>query len=457
MKTLYRFTFKIAAACLFLLLAANLFAQVPQYFNYNTAGGGNVFPLNTLPATGKTTQTLYLPGAFTGAIAGDITKFYLLGANAGNATYTSLTIKMGQTTDVDLPPTAWYTGTMTTVYNQTNVNLTSTILGWTMITLQTPFAYNPAQSIIIEITQCGFSGTGINIYTTTLSGIKRHTGPLTGTACPHPWGNTGGFTTHAGIDVLAVPPAGTVTICRNRLAKVLNDHSTIRDTITVNLLPSSRLLDLIVRIDTLTHTWDSDVRAYISRGTIGTRMINNAGGSGDNFFGTNIKDSAALCQIGQAACNVAPFTGTYRPSIGYTFAPFLNTSPNFPWILTLTDTVSGDTGILQAWCLVIRYDQFVGINGNNNQLPTKFSLTQNYPNPFNPSTTVEFSMPKAENVTMSVYDIAGKEVWKLINNGRYEAGTHTVIFDMSKFASGVYFYKIEAGSFTDTKKMMLIK
>jgi hypothetical protein len=259
------------------------------------------------------------------------------------------------------------------------------------------------------------------------------------------------------VEVSTTPPAGTVTVCRNRLNKVILNSSTVRDTILINLCPTARILDMIVRIDTVTHTWNSDLRFYISKGSLGTRMINMVGGSGDNFIGTNIKDSAALCQIGQPACNTAPFTGTYRPTIGYTFSNFFNSLANGQWILSITDTVGGDTGALHAWCMIIRYDCPVGINGNNNQLPNEYILKQNYPNPFNPSTTIEFALPKAENVSLSVYDISGKEVYRLLSKTKYDAGTHQVVFDMSKFSSGVYFYKIEAGEFTETKKMVLIK
>jgi len=430
----------------------------PQHYNYQNVGGStNSFPFSV--TTGKQVQWLIGPGTLNmpGPVlpGNQITKLYFFMVGAASPTFTNITIRLGQSSITALPTGAWYTGQLDTVYYRASVNLTSTATSWMMITMDRPFNYDPTMSLIIEVSQCAASTTGMTVRQNAIGTLTRS---YSVGGCPHAYQGQDGSIINFGVDVVpAIPPAGTLTVCRNRIGKVLNDHSTIRDTITVNLLPSSRLLDLTVRIDTLTHTWDSDVRAYISRGTIGTRMINGAGGSGDNFIGTNIKDSAALCQIGQTACNTPPFTGTFRPSIGYTFAPFLNTSPNFPWILTLTDTVSGDSGTLQAWCLVIRYDQFVGINGNNNQLPTKFSLTQNYPNPFNPSTTVEFSMPKAENVTMSVYDITGKEVYRLINNSRYDAGTHKVIFDMSKFASGVYFYKISSGSFSQTKKMILVK
>jgi len=89
-------------------------------------------------------------------------------------------------------------------------------------------------------------------------------------------------------------------------------------------------------------------------------------------------------------------------------------------------------------------------------IPLQYSLSQNYPNPFNPSTTIEYSIPKSGNVTLKIFNVLGKELATLVN-GQNEAGKHIVNFDASDLNSGVYFYKIEAGSFVDTKKMILLK
>jgi len=93
---------------------------------------------------------------------------------------------------------------------------------------------------------------------------------------------------------------------------------------------------------------------------------------------------------------------------------------------------------------------------NNNKIPETFVLKQNYPNPFNPSTKISYLLPKASEVTLVVYDLLGREVVTLVNEFR-TAGTHTVEFNASNLASGVYLYRIEAGDFKDTKKMLLVK
>ncbi|MBI5403847.1 MAG: T9SS type A sorting domain-containing protein [Ignavibacteriae bacterium] len=95
---------------------------------------------------------------------------------------------------------------------------------------------------------------------------------------------------------------------------------------------------------------------------------------------------------------------------------------------------------------------------NQSELPQRYELSQNYPNPFNPTTTIKFAIPKAGIVTMKVYDVAGREVIKIINNQHYNAGYQTQEFNGTMLASGVYFYSlIVNGNLIDTKKMVLIK
>ena len=89
-------------------------------------------------------------------------------------------------------------------------------------------------------------------------------------------------------------------------------------------------------------------------------------------------------------------------------------------------------------------------------LPDKFELFQNYPNPFNPATSIKFSLPKDNFVTLRVFNILGETV-KLLVNEEQKAGIHNVEFNASSLASGVYFYSIDAGDFKSVKKMMLMK
>lgn len=90
------------------------------------------------------------------------------------------------------------------------------------------------------------------------------------------------------------------------------------------------------------------------------------------------------------------------------------------------------------------------------EMPTKFELDQNYPNPFNPVTTISFSLPEAVKVSLTVYNLLGQQVAELVNELK-EAGEYSVQFDAAELNSGVYIYKITAGNFSETRKMMLLK
>ena len=93
---------------------------------------------------------------------------------------------------------------------------------------------------------------------------------------------------------------------------------------------------------------------------------------------------------------------------------------------------------------------------NLDELANSFELSQNYPNPFNPSTLIKFSIPQSNKVTLKVYNLLGQEVGTLVNQ-EMQAGSYEVKFNASQLASGIYFYTINSGNFTATKKMMLLK
>jgi hypothetical protein len=89
-------------------------------------------------------------------------------------------------------------------------------------------------------------------------------------------------------------------------------------------------------------------------------------------------------------------------------------------------------------------------------LPTEYALQQNYPNPFNPTTTIKYQLPQNAHVVLRVYDILGREVATLVEESK-DAGFHSIQFQTSGLASGVYFYRLQAGQFTDTKKFVLLR
>lgn len=90
------------------------------------------------------------------------------------------------------------------------------------------------------------------------------------------------------------------------------------------------------------------------------------------------------------------------------------------------------------------------------RLPKAFALEQNYPNPFNPTTTVEYALPKAERVRLVLYTALGEEVATLVD-AEQEAGYYTAVVSGERLASGVYFYRLTAGSYTSARKMLLLR
>ena len=105
--------------------------------------------------------------------------------------------------------------------------------------------------------------------------------------------------------------------------------------------------------------------------------------------------------------------------------------------------------------------RLVDVNDDKNNIPNQFSLSQNYPNPFNPSTKIRYSIPSVvkgqrSNVILKVYDLLGKEIVTLVNEVK-QPGIYEVAFDASALASGVYYYRLKVGEFTETKKMILLR
>jgi hypothetical protein len=112
----------------------------------------------------------------------------------------------------------------------------------------------------------------------------------------------------------------------------------------------------------------------------------------------------------------------------------------------------GPNSLWQTWDFPVSVDN----GGEDILLPTKFLLSQNYPNPFNPSTKIKYSIIQLSNVELKVYDIIGNEIETLVNEFK-PAGTYELTWYAEQLPSGVYFYELKAGSFIETKKMLLLK
>lgn len=229
--------------------------------------------------------------------------------------------------------------------------------------------------------------------------------------------------------------------------KNIPDLITIKDTITLggNAFANSVEVFLSVR-----HPWVADLTIALTAPNGQVRELTSGNGSSGDHILTFFVD-------GQTSVTNTTFLPPWSNVCAseQTFGNFGNSLAQGNWVLTVSDVASGDLGVLQGWGIRINN----GVTGNQqvgNTVPAKFSLYQNYPNPFNPATTIKYDIANSSDVKIALYDILGREVQILVEQF-LNAGTYEVNLDASNIASGTYFYKIKAGSFTDIKKLVIIK
>lgn len=268
-------------------------------------------------------------------------------------------------------------------------------------------------------------------------------------------GNSIGNNTGYDIAIIKYSPVSlfAANFKKNALSKNITDNQNTFDTISVDYTAPVNyyVYDVNLKIDTLLHTNDADLEVYLIHNGVTDTAVYQVGGTGDNFINTVLNDSSANSISG----GTAPFTGSFKPSKPLSI--FNNSNINGSWILKIYDRATGNTGMLKAWSIdfVIGTNP-IGIQNISGEIPEGFSLSQNFPNPFNPYTNINFSIPKKSFVKIAVYDMLGREVAKLVNE-ELSGGVYQLDFDASKLASGVYFYRIEAGEYSDVKKMMIVK
>ncbi len=108
------------------------------------------------------------------------------------------------------------------------------------------------------------------------------------------------------------------------------------------------------------------------------------------------------------------------------------------------------------WLAQYLEEYLTDVSETEYSLPAEYSLGQNYPNPFNPTTHIPYSIASTTKVTLKVFDVLGREILELVNEVK-SPGHHTATFDGQKLSSGIYFYSLQAGSFSETKKLILLK
>jgi hypothetical protein len=147
------------------------------------------------------------------------------------------------------------------------------------------------------------------------------------------------------------------------------------------------------------------------------------------------------------------YDANYLESNSFTLPSQLKQNTSYYWrmkSISETDFFNSD------WSEMFSFTTGVRTSTEDELIPEEYTLSQNYPNPFNPSTQIQYALPEATQVTLEVFNSVGQKVMELMN-GQKSAGYHTTTFDASGLSSGVYLYKLTTPSFTQTKKMLLIK
>jgi photosystem II stability/assembly factor-like uncharacterized protein len=195
---------------------------------------------------------------------------------------------------------------------------------------------------------------------------------------------------------------------------------------------------------------------YKRTGSTWTSLSSPGGLSGNDAFVTAVDNTGAL------------FAGfAYSSGFNYVWqGVYYTTNDGGSWTKVGLDGLAvrglfsyGDSMIAATYSngmFLLSKTGSTSVQRKNISPPGSFALFQNYPNPFNPSTVISYQLPVSSFVTMKVYDLIGKEVATLVS-GQQSAGPHEVLFDGARLASGVYFYRLQAGTFSDVKKFVLLK
>ena len=202
------------------------------------------------------------------------------------------------------------------------------------------------------------------------------------------------------------------------------------------------------------HTYTGDISVSLQNPANTTiRILYPGNGNNVGMHMITIFDDQADSTIGGTV--LAPFSPRVKPV--NTLSVFNGQPALGWWKIIITDIYPAtDNGILLGWGLQFNNQIITGTGGIANEVPGKFNLHQNYPNPFNPKTTINYEVAKNVYVKIVVFDILGREVKSLVNEMQ-KAGSYSVVFDASNLASGTYFYKMEAGDYLNTKKMIIVK
>lgn len=510
----------VLTLALLFVFSLSIFAQTPQYYNYNNGTVNNSFPLNI--ANGKMSQTVVPAGTFTNptpAPAGNITKIYLRIAATyplGPATYSTFKIMLQHVPSEFVTAGSFISGPWDTVLKRDTITLQAAVNTWLEFTLDHPFAYNPSQPLAMSMEHCGATGTttGYSLCFTTSTGNRRIYSSTTG--CPHIYSGVSTNTINLGVNISTTP---TYQVPDLIYYKFLNNPTptTVRNyavpgvgtnpaTLTTLTLTSGGQFDSCL----------SGVATASAKITTGYNLSTGTSSFTISMWLNNLPTPATTrylfgdpglsfrCFVG----GVAPTNGAILRGTGVTDVNIPNIFPGPSVVHIVYDSATATVKIYKNGSLtnsvvqtafnftagtgftVGGYSSSAGLEGLmdefrfykraldsteiantwnanlgviisgitpvSNTVPKDYALNQNYPNPFNPVTKISFDLPKSGLVTLKIFDVLGREVKTLVNEVK-NAGSYLVDFDASTFSSGTYFYRLESNGFVSTKKMLLIK
>jgi choice-of-anchor B domain-containing protein len=178
-------------------------------------------------------------------------------------------------------------------------------------------------------------------------------------------------------------------------------------------------------------------------------MVHNAYVKGDTLYLSHYRAGVIVYDISNPAAPVELGHYDTYPGSGTAYQGSWNVYPYFPSGKIVTADIS-------SGLYVLKMGSSVGIGNNNGIIPGAYKLEQNYPNPFNPETKISYSIPVNSDVKLVIYNALGKELAKYAYSNQ-QAGTYEFTWNAKELSSGIYFYKITAGNFSDVKKMMLVR